>query len=139
MSAVHGLLSSQLGGAPNVVLILIDDAGYGQFGTFGGQTPTPDLDRLFLGRTVSRASSKQTLPSGKVTLRGDFKYDGGGMGKGGTLSLFVNDAKVGEGRLNQTQGITLGLGGTLDVGEDTGSPVDEAYTPPFRFNGTIRA
>jgi arylsulfatase len=33
-------------GAPNVVIILIDDVGYGQFGTFGGQTPTPGLDRL---------------------------------------------------------------------------------------------
>ena len=37
------------------------------------------------------------------------------------MSLFVNDQKVGEGRIEQTQGITLGLGGTLDVGEDTGS------------------
>ena len=51
-----------------------------------------------------------------------------------------NDAKVGEGRLAETQGITLGLGGTLDVGEDTGSAVDDAsYTPPFRFNGNIKS
>ena len=33
-------------GAPNIVFILIDDAGYGQFGTFGGQVPTPALDRV---------------------------------------------------------------------------------------------
>src|SRR5512139_2628690 len=33
-------------GAPNIVLILIDDAGYGQFGTFGGAVPTPALDRV---------------------------------------------------------------------------------------------
>ena len=94
----------------------------------------------FLGRTVTRVASKQSLAAGKATLRGEFTYDGGGMGKGGTLSLFVNDAKVGEGRLAQTQAITLGLGGTLDVGEDSGSPVDEAsYTPPFAFNGTIKS
>ena len=54
------------------------------------------------------------------------------------MTLFVNGQKVGEGRMKETQGITLGLGGTLDVGEDTGSAVDEAYTPPFRFNGTIK-
>ena len=59
------------------------------------------------------------------------------MGKGGTMTLYVNDKKVGEGRMEETQGITLGLGGTLDVGEDTGSPVDDAYTPPFAFNGKI--
>ena len=33
-------------GAPNVLLVLIDDCGYGQWGTFGGQIPTPNLDRL---------------------------------------------------------------------------------------------
>ncbi len=87
----------------------------------------------------SRAStSNAPLPSGPVKLRGEFHYDGGGMGKGGTMSLFVNGQKVGEDRIEQTQAITLGLGGTLDVGEDTGSPVDDAYTPPFRFNGVIR-
>jgi hypothetical protein len=54
------------------------------------------------------------------------------------LILLANGKKIGEGRLEQTQGITLGLGGALDIGEDTGSAVDEEYTPPFRFNGEIR-
>ncbi len=54
------------------------------------------------------------------------------------MSLFVNDKKVGEGRMEHTQALTLGLGGTLDIGEDTGSAVDESYTPPFRFGGTIK-
>jgi arylsulfatase len=87
---------------------------------------------------VTRVTSKNALPKGAVKLRGEFKYDGGGLGKGGTMLLFVNDQKVGEARVAQTQGITLGLGGALDVGEDTGSAVDDAYTPPFRFNGQIQ-
>src|SRR5207237_10731086 len=33
-------------GAPNVLIILIDDSGFGQWGTFGGQVPTPNMDRL---------------------------------------------------------------------------------------------
>ena len=33
-------------GAPNVVLILLDDAGFGQFSTFGGGTPSPTMDKL---------------------------------------------------------------------------------------------
>src|SRR5262245_52620217 len=33
-------------GAPNVLVVLIDDSGYGQWGTFGGLIPTPNLDRL---------------------------------------------------------------------------------------------
>lgn len=33
-------------GAPNVVLILLDDTGFGQYSTFGGGVPSPTLDRL---------------------------------------------------------------------------------------------
>ena len=93
----------------------------------------------YLGRAITRVASQQPLPEGKVSLRAEFAYDGGGMGKGGTMSLFVNDAKAAEARMAATQGITLGLGGTLDVGEDTGSPVDDVYTPPFRFHGKVHS
>jgi len=33
-------------GAPNILLIMTDDAGYGVAGTFGGVIPTPALDRI---------------------------------------------------------------------------------------------
>lgn len=93
----------------------------------------------FLNRSIARAAGEQTLPQGPATIRAEFKYDGGGLGKGGELKLFVGDQQVGSARMAQTQAITLGLGGTLDVGLDTGSAVDdEAYTPPFRYGGTIR-
>jgi arylsulfatase len=109
------------------------DGGYGLYVRAG----KPVFAGNFLGRSITRVTSDATLPNGPVKLRAEFHYDGGGLGKGGTMSLFVNGKKVGEGRMKQTQGITLGLGGTLDVGEDTGSAVDESYTPPFRFGGTI--
>ena len=109
------------------------DGGYGIYVRDG----KPVFVGNFLNRSVTRVTSRQTLPKGKAKIRGEFKYDGGGMGKGGMMTLLVNDQKVGEGRMQETQGITLGLGGTLDVGADTGSPVDESYTPPFEFNGTI--
>lgn len=32
--------------APNILIVLVDDAGYGQFGTFGGAVPTPTMDRV---------------------------------------------------------------------------------------------
>jgi arylsulfatase len=92
----------------------------------------------FLSRSVARATSSAKIPAGPAKLRGEFTYDGGGLGKGGKLVIFVNDKKAGESRLEQTQAFTLGLGGTLDVGEDTGTAVDEAYEPPFKFGGTIK-
>ena len=111
------------------------DGGYGLYVRDG----KPVFVGNFLGQTVTRVTSKSALPAGQAKLRGEFAYDGGGLGKGGTLSLFVNDAKVGEARMAETQALTLGLGGALDVGLDTGSAVDEAYTPPFRFTGTVNS
>jgi arylsulfatase len=109
------------------------DGGYGIYVHDG----KPVFVGNFLNRALTRVVSSQKLPSGPAKIRGEFKYDGGGLGKGGILTLFVNDQKVGEGRMEQTQALTLGLGGTLDVGADTGTAVDEAYTPPFEFNGKI--
>lgn len=110
------------------------DGGYGIYVRNG----LPVFAGNFLGRSVTRVSSNTPLPKGIVNLRGEFDYDGGGLGKGGTMTLYVNDHKVAEGRIEQTQGMTLGLGGTLDIGEDTGSAVDDVYTPPFRFSEKIR-
>ena len=109
------------------------DGGYGLYVRDG----KPVFAGNFLGRTTTRVKSEADLPTGPATIRGEFKYDGGGFGKGGTMTLLVNGKKVGEGRIEQTLGITMGLGGTLDIGEDTGSAVDEEYTPPFRFGGVI--
>ncbi len=110
------------------------DGGYGLY----VRDNRPVFAGNFLGRSFTRVTSDAPLSPGPVKLRADFTYDGGGLGKGGKISLFVNGHQVGEGRMEQTHAITLGLGGTLDIGEDTGSPVDETYTPPFRFGGTIR-
>jgi arylsulfatase len=110
------------------------DGGYGLY----VRDNRPVFAGNFLGRTVARAEATTPLPRGVVKVRGEFKYDGGGMGKGGTLVLTIDGKKAGEARMEHTQAITLGLGGALDIGEDTGSAVDEDYTPPFRFTGSIR-
>jgi arylsulfatase len=119
-----------------------DGAIFSQGGSDGGfglyvRENKPVFVGNFLNREITRVSSSQPLPEGPVKLRAEFDYDGGGLGKGGKLSLYMDGKKVGEGRMQQTQAITLGLGGTLDIGADTGSPVDESYTPPFEFGGTI--
>jgi arylsulfatase len=101
----------------------------------------PVFSGNYLGRSYTRATSTRPLPTGHVVLRGEFAYDGGGNGKGATLSLFVNEQKVGEARMPATLPFALGLGPTMDVGIDTGSPADEAYQAqmPFAFTGTINS
>ena len=62
----------------------------------------------------------------------------GGMSNGGTLALLVNDRKVGEGHVEKTAGFKYSLYEGQDIGEDSGSPVDYDYTPPFKFTGNLQ-
>jgi arylsulfatase A-like enzyme len=84
-----------------------------------------------------RVVSTEPVPTGKVMLAMDFKYDGGGMAKGGTLTLLANGRTIGEGRVEQTTPFKYSLFEGQDIGEDTGSPVDFNYTPPFKFTGEL--
>lgn len=81
-------------------------------------------------------TSTQAVPAGKSTVRFEFIYDGGGDGKGGKGLLFINDKKVGEGRIDKTIAARFGID-TFGVGEDSGSPVTNTYKPPFAFTGKI--
>jgi len=84
-----------------------------------------------------RVVSIDDVPTGKVSLALDFKYDGGGMSKGGTITLLANGKNVGTGRVDNTAGYKYSLYEGQDIGEDSGSPVDTTYTPPFKFTGKI--
>src|SRR5439155_19322083 len=81
--------------------------------------------------------SAEQLAAGPAALLVDFKYDVGGIGKGGTVSLFVNDQKVGEGRMDKSVASRCGSE-TFEVGMDNGSPVSDSYRPPFAYAGTIK-
>jgi len=91
----------------------------------------------YIGLERYRAVSTENVPTGKVTLTFDFKYDDGGMSKGGTITLLANGKKVAQTRVNKTAGFKYSLYEGQDIGEDSGSPVDFDYTPPFKFNGKI--
>jgi arylsulfatase len=58
-----------------------------------------------------RVVSTEPVPTGKVTLAMDFKSDGGGMGKGGTITLLANGRKIGEGRVEKTTPFKYSLRG----------------------------
>ncbi|MCX5851562.1 MAG: arylsulfatase [Deltaproteobacteria bacterium] len=83
-------------------------------------------------------AAKDALKPGKHTIAFDFKYDGGGFGKGGNGALSVDGTTVAEGRIAATVPLRFTLDETFDVGEDTGTPVSEDYDVPFAFTGEIR-
>jgi arylsulfatase len=79
------------------------------------------------------------LTPGDHQARMEFAYDGGGLGKGGTATLYVDGKKVGEGRVDATAAMVFSADDGCDVGRDTGAPVSEDYGPHGNaFNGTIR-
>ena len=86
-----------------------------------------------------RITSDSTLAPGKHVIGFDFKYDGPGRGKSGTGTLSVDGKQLAQGKIERTIPARFSLDETFDVGEDTGTPVIEAYVEkmPFQFNGVL--
>ena len=77
------------------------------------------------------------LTTGTHQVRMEFGYDGGGLAKGGTVTLYVDGKKAGEGRVDQTEPFVFSADETLDVGNEFGSPVTPDYPTPKKFNGEV--
>jgi len=78
------------------------------------------------------------VPPGTHQVRMEFAYDGGGLAKGGTASLFVDGKPVAEGRIDATVPMLYSADETCDVGSDTGTPVSEDYSgESSRFTGAV--
>ena len=115
-----------------------------QGGRFGGwslyvKDGVPAYDYNFLGMQQTSIVASKPLTPGKATVKFDFAYDGGGPGKGGVGTLFINGEKVGQGRVERTQPGMFSADETADVGIDLGTPVVEAIgsEASSKFNGHI--
>jgi arylsulfatase len=82
-------------------------------------------------------AGKDKVPPGRHVITLDFNYDGDGVGKGGQATLTVDGEKVASEHLPQTIAYRMSLDETLDIGEDTGTPVSEDYQVPFKFTGKL--
>jgi arylsulfatase A-like enzyme len=90
------------------------------------------------GVELYRVAGTEAVTPGKHSIVFDFKYDGGGLGKGGFGTLSVDGKKAGEGRFARTLPFRMSLDETLDIGEDTGTAVSSDYEVPFHFTGTLK-
>ena len=78
------------------------------------------------------------IPPGTHQVRMEFAYDGGGLAKGGTVTLYLDGDKVGEGRVEATVPLIFSADETADVGQDTASPVSDDYEGESSvFTGTV--
>lgn len=91
-----------------------------------------------LGLQRFKVRGEAPLAAGDHQVRAEFAYDGGGLGKGATVALYVDGEHVGEGRLGASVPMIFSADETTDVGADTGTPVSDDYTAETsRFAGTV--
>jgi hypothetical protein len=82
--------------------------------------------------------SERPIGAGTHQVRAEFAYDGGGIGRGGTVTLFIDGAAAGTGQVERTHPMYFSFDEGLDVGTDTGMPAYEGYrTPNGTFSATI--
>lgn len=68
----------------------------------------------------------------------EFAYDGGGLAKGGTVTLYVDGVKCGEGRVDKTEPLVFSADETCDVGFQAGSPTTNEYgAHGNKFSGEV--
>ena len=92
----------------------------------------------FFGIQYFIVTADEPLPTGKHQVRMEFAYDGGGLAKGGTVTLYHDGKAVGTGRVEITIPMGFSADEACDVGSDTGSPASPDYGPSGnRFTGTI--
>jgi arylsulfatase len=112
-------------------------------GMFGGYSLYAKDGKLkycynFVGLQHFYVETDRLLPAGTHQARMEFAYDGGGLGKGGTVSLYLDGQKVGEGRVEKTNPFGFSFDETCDVGKDMASPVSPDYGARGNaFNGEV--
>lgn len=133
--AVSALISAPDNGAQGVIV--------SQGGGVGGWCMYAHENRLkycynFFGIEYSYVTADAPVPSGQHLVGFEFAYDGGGLGKGGTVTLYCDGEPIGTGRVERTEPMAFSADEACDVGSDTGSPTSPDYGPHGNgFNGRI--
>ena len=115
-----------------------------QGGAFGGLSLYAKDGKLaycynLFGLQRFKVYGSERIPAGEHQVRMEFAYDGGGLGKGGTVTLYVDGEQVGEGRVEGTVPMLFSADETTDVGSDTATPVSDDYgARDSHFTGTVR-
>jgi len=123
------------GGASGV--IMSQGGAYGGWALYAHEGKPAYCYNLF-GLQRFKTKGESALPTGTHQVRMEFAYDGGGLAKGGAVTLFVDGTKVGEGRVEGTEPMVFSGDETADVGRDTGSAVSDDYrSEESVFNGTV--
>jgi arylsulfatase A-like enzyme len=124
------------GGAEGVIIA--------QGGAFGGfslyvKDGKPAYCYNLFGLKQTKVYGETPIPPGEHQVRMEFAYDGGGLGKGGTIGLYVDGGKVGDGRIDASVPMLFSADETTDIGSDSATPVSDDYGPKDSgFTGRVK-
>jgi len=121
------------GGAEGVIVA--------QGGVSGGHTlylkdGRPKYAYNFFGLSEYSVAGTEAVPPGDHQVRMEFTYDGGGVGKGGEATLYIDGNAVGSGHIERTEAFLFSADETCDVGNEFGSPVTTDYSQR-EFSGEV--
>jgi len=127
------------GGAEGVLLSHGGNDGGYSFYIQGGKL---HYSYNYVADTQYHLESKESVPEGRHNLRFEFEVTGKldvakGLGTPGRGQLYIDGKLAGQMDLPKTIPLSIGLGGGVTAGADPGSPVTEAYKPPFKFTGKL--
>ncbi len=88
------------------------------------------IQRFYVG-------TDEGVPAGTHQVRMEFAYDGPGLGKGGTVSLYLDGNKIGDGAVDATAAAVFSADDTCDVGVENGAFVTDDYPVPNAFTGEV--
>ena len=113
------------GGAEGVIIA--------QGGRFGGWAVYAKDGRAkfvynVLGIQEFATEADAPIPAGTHQVRMEFAYDGGGLAKGGDVTLYYDGTPVGTGRVGATQPMVFSADETTDIGYESGTTVTPDYT-----------
>jgi arylsulfatase len=134
--AITAQIDVRPGGASGVIVA--------QGGAFGGYSLYVRGGKLaycynLFGLRLFKVYGERTIPEGEHQVRMEFAYDGGGLGKGGEVTLYVDGQADGKGRVDGTVPVCFSADETTDIGSDTATPVSDDYSSQDSvFRGQVR-
>ncbi len=118
-------------------VIIAQGGAFGGFALYAKDGKPAYCYNLF-GLQRFKVYGEDPIPAGEHQVRMEFTYDGGGLGKGGDVKLYVDGEQVGEGRVDGTVPMLFSADETTDVGSDTATPVSDDYgSKDSEFTGTV--
>ncbi|MGH3064157.1 MAG: arylsulfatase, partial [Gaiellaceae bacterium] len=119
-------------------VILAQGGAFGGFSLYAKDGRPAYCYNLF-GLQRFKVYGEAPIPAGEHQVRVEFAYDGGGLGKGGAVTLYVDGEQVGDGRVEGTVPMLFSADETTDVGADSATPVSDDYGPKdSAFTGRVR-